>query len=416
MRGELMRLACLIAFGILILAAPPISGQGRLRGGVRSIEVDEAGNKPDRYVHFPLPDDIEGRVGGQLKSVESLEPFKKLIDSALSDPKKFKLDAEAIKRLKLDDPDLQRQVKDWMAKQPVGKQPSPEDLQQLKGLIEQPAKIDATPPAAMPPPPPSAPAPIEPAPLPPEKEDRFRDWLKGAMDQAQHSKTGDSLRESPAWQQAFDDLQLSLKQAPADRGPSGLDKLTGGLISPDKLRLPESNPLESLGKFKPPHLPQWNWHMPSMARPTLPPVSAPAIPSASAFGTLAAWLLGAAIMAVLLWQVSRWRKFAQRGVRSGTQPLGPWPVDPQRVSSRAELVQAFDYLALSSLGARARTWNHNAVARSFTEQDAAHAEAAGQLAALYEQARYIDDGDGLADTDRDQARRLLTKLAGAARP
>jgi hypothetical protein len=175
-----MRLSCLLAFGVLTLAVPPISAQGLLRGGARPIDLDEAANQPERYVHFPLPDDIESRVGGQLKSVESLEPFKKLIDNVLRDPKKFKLDAEALKRLKLDDPELQKQVKDWMAKQPAGKQPSPEDMQKLKGLIEQSPKIDA--PAREAPAPVPAPAQIEPAPLPPAKEDRFRDWLKGAME------------------------------------------------------------------------------------------------------------------------------------------------------------------------------------------------------------------------------------------
>jgi hypothetical protein len=412
MRGELMRRACLLAFGMLILATPTISAQGR----VRPIEGEAAGNKPERFVHFPLPDDIEARIGSQLKSVESLEPFKKLIDNALRDPKKFKLDAEAIKRLNLDDPDLQRQVKDWMSKQPIGKQPSPEDLQKLNGLIEQPPKIDTPPPASVTPPPSPAPAPVGPAPLPQEKQDRFRDWLKVAMDRAQHSKTGDALRESPAWQQALDDLQLSLKPAPADRGPWGLEKLTGGLISPDKPRLPESNPLERLSKFKTPNLPQWNWQLPAMPQPALPPISAPSLPSASAFGTLAAWLLAIGLIAVLLWQASRWLKFAEPSMRSAAQRLGPWPVDPQRVSTRAELVQAFDYLALLVLGSQARTSNHNAVARSFAEQDATCSVAAGQLAALYEQARYVDGTDPLPSSDRDQARRLLNQLAGAAAP
>jgi hypothetical protein len=153
-----------------------------------------------------------------------------------------------------------------------------------------------------------------------------------------------------------------------------------------------------------------------MARPSLPPVSAPSLPNASAFGTLAAWLLVVGLIAALLWQASRWLGFAARDGRSATQRLGPWPVDPRHVSSRAELVQAFDYLALLVLGPRARTSNHNAIARSFAERDAAHAEAVGQLAALYEQARYIDAADALPEGQRDQARRLLTLLAGGAAP
>ena len=56
------------------------------------------------------------------------------------------------------------------------------------------------------------------------------------------------------------------------------------------------------------------------------------------------------------------------------------------------------------------------VARSFAEHDGVHAEFAGLLAGLYEQARYSAGPDALPDSDRDQARRLLTQLAGAATP
>jgi hypothetical protein len=233
-----MRLSHLLAFGILTVVALPISAQGQPKGGRRPMDLGRAADKPERFVQFALPDDIERRIGGHLQSIESLEPFKKLIDNALRDPKKFKLDAEALKKLQLDNPELRQQVKDWMAKQPIGKQPSPEDLRKLKGLIEQAPKIDPPPPTSVTPAPP---APIEPVPLPPDKDDRFRDWLKGAMERASESKTGDWLRESPAWQQAFENLQTSLKQPPADNGGWSLEKLTGGLISPDKLRLPETN-------------------------------------------------------------------------------------------------------------------------------------------------------------------------------
>jgi hypothetical protein len=407
-----MRLSHLLAFGILTVVAPPISAQGQPKRGQRPIDL---GN-PDRYVHFDLPDDIESRIGGHLKSIEALEPFKKLIDNALRDPKKFKLDAEALKNLQLDNPKLRQQVKDWMAKQPIGKQPSPEDLRKLKGLIDQAPRIDPPPPASVTPAPAAPPTPIEPGPVPPDRDDRFRDWLKGAMERAGESQTGDWLRESPAWQQAFENLQLSLKQPPADTGGWGLDKLTGGLISPDKVRLPETNPWESLSKFKPVNLPRWNWTMPSLPRPTLPPVSTPSLPTASAFGALAAWLLGIGLLAVLLWQAARWLKLAERSTRAATQHLGAWPLDPRHVATRSELVQAFDFLALLVLGPQARTWNHNAIARSFAQRDAAHAEAAGQLAALYEQARYVGGDDMLPDSDRAQARQALSQLAGAAMP
>jgi hypothetical protein len=117
---------------------------------------------------------------------------------------------------------------------------------------------------------------------------------------------------------------------------------------------------------------------------------------------------------VLAWQASRWLRVPGHAARASTPGLGPWPVDPQQISTRSELVQAFDYLALLMFGMQARTWNHSTVARSFAARSASDAETAGQLAALYEQARYTNGADPLLIADRDRARLAVAQLAGVA--
>jgi hypothetical protein len=100
--------------------------------------------------------------------------------------------------------------------------------------------------------------------------------------------------------------------------------------------------------------------------------------------------------------------------RSGR--LGPWPVQPGAVASREDLIRAFEYLAILRLGGRARSRNHLAVADGLrtNEPDLARREAAGELARLYEKARYEPARAPLEKAEVDAARRDLTLLARAA--
>ena len=118
--------------------------------------------------------------------------------------------------------------------------------------------------------------------------------------------------------------------------------------------------------------------------------------------------------------------------------LGPWPVDPSMVLTRGQLVQAFEYFSLLNLGPDARNWNHRFIAmrlgdeKSLRKQDAVvrershllaktrplpvndplHRELVGELAALYEQARYAPPGEMLSEAGLAVARRDLCLLAG----
>ncbi len=124
------------------------------------------------------------------------------------------------------------------------------------------------------------------------------------------------------------------------------------------------------------------------------------------------WLLFALLFVLVAWQMFRWHRRAvarddDRAV------LGPWPIRPEAVSTRAELVQAFDYLALRTLGLRVKCWNHQAVAQRWSERVPMCASSAASLALLYEQARYTEGAEQLSEPQRESARRSFHQLAEA---
>jgi hypothetical protein len=119
-------------------------------------------------------------------------------------------------------------------------------------------------------------------------------------------------------------------------------------------------------------------------------------------------VIGVAVLVAVIWRLSGGRWSSTVG---GRRPLGPWPLDPARVASRNELIQAFEYLTLLRCGEPARTWHHHAIAECLGGSETERRTAADQLAALYEQARYAPAAGG--EPDWSAARGPLTMLAGA---
>jgi hypothetical protein len=91
--------------------------------------------------------------------------------------------------------------------------------------------------------------------------------------------------------------------------------------------------------------------------------------------------------------------------------VSSWPVDPSQVATRTELIQAFEYLAVRTFGDRARSWNHRAVAGELGTA-CGHADAAHDLARLYEESRYTPGPELLTADARRAAHRQLCLLAG----
>src|SRR5262249_39439059 len=90
----------------------------------------------------------------------------------------------------------------------------------------------------------------------------------------------------------------------------------------------------------------------------------------------------------------------------------PWPVAPAAVTTREDLVKAFEYLSLLKFGRDALSWNHLEIAAQFVQRQPESSQAAGRLANLYEHARYAPGDESLPDEVVQMARRELTFLAG----
>jgi hypothetical protein len=372
------------------------------------------------YVRFPITKDAEALIKERLQMEKQLGPFKDLVKQILDDPNKFGIDPEMFKDVPLDDPKLKKAVqawaqsdptikkavKDWVERMPKDQRPDVQKLQkELKQVLDPPT----------PKPRPVEPnVPIGPKPLEP-KEDPLAKVAEKAMEQAERTKVGEWLRGSEAWKQAFRDLR-GLGQRPDANGLKDSAWLGKLGITPDKVVSLTDNTLQRLRQLPRPNMERWRWERPvpglgnlptpDLTAPRLPTLNSPSWPS---LGTAATWLLLLAFLLAAAWQLRRWtgRKRAKDDHRAG---LGPWPVRPEAVATRAELVQAFDYLALWSLGLGVKTWNHRAVVERWAELSPSSTSAAHALAALYEIARYTEGEEALPDAVREQARRSLLQL------
>jgi hypothetical protein len=153
---------------------------------------------------------------------------------------------------------------------------------------------------------------------------------------------------------------------------------------------------------------QWAMNVPHVAG------AAQAPSSGADIWSILLWVGAALAAGVALWKLvkehRKWSDAAAAGWR-----LGPWPVPPGAVRTRAELVRAFEHLALLCLGPPARHWNHLEIALRLT-QNSTHppyvGRVASNLAGLYERARYAPLDEPLPDSDLAIARRELCFLAG----
>ncbi len=138
------------------------------------------------------------------------------------------------------------------------------------------------------------------------------------------------------------------------------------------------------------------------------------MPSGSDLGSilLGVVLLGVIVLALVLLARSR----GWVGPQGDGWRLGPWPVAPAAVRTRDDVVKAFEYLALLLLGRQAGSANHVDIASRMGADDLTgqRGRAAGELAGLYEHARYAPPDEALSDAEMEAARRDLTYLAGAA--
>src|SRR5262249_26192850 len=116
----------------------------------------------------------------------------------------------------------------------------------------------------------------------------------------------------------------------------------------------------------------------------------------------------------VIWKLLKERPL-DRGATARRWRIGPWPVLPQAVHTREELVRAFEHLALLCLGPTARHWNHREIAERLSAESAdpqTIRPIAGNLADAYEWPRYAPADEPLPEDNILLARRDLCFLAG----
>jgi hypothetical protein len=172
-----------------------------------------------------------------------------------------------------------------------------------------------------------------------------------------------------------------------------------------------------------PSLPELDLH--GLSLPSMPSVSVPSVSGPSWSGGLSMgdggglhvliWIVAVLVLGAVLWKVMH--SPAASAERSQRWRLGPWPVAPSHVSTRGELIVAFEYLALKVLGLDARTRNHLDLAAELggrPSADPIRQRAAARLARLYEHARYAPPDEALDQREMADARHDLCCLAGVA--
>ncbi len=107
------------------------------------------------------------------------------------------------------------------------------------------------------------------------------------------------------------------------------------------------------------------------------------------------------------------------GVRAKNKPnkIGEaialdWPVAPQLVSTREDVVKAFDFLSIAKCGSAAVNWHHRFIAETLSGQQPKQRDAVNQLAGLYEKARYAPVNEPFTESDLVAARTSLSQIAG----
>jgi hypothetical protein len=391
-----------------------------------SVGLSLSRGQESRYVPIPFQGNFETLFKERLQGAKDNLPFRDLLNRLKQNPNRYDLDSSLLKHL--DDPALKETLKGIMEKHPRGREFTPSELEPLKKALK---NITAAAGGTSSAPPvrndigdvPLSNAPRQgPAQFPKPRSQTVDRWLRDLARDAENTPLGDWLQNSPAFQKGLGDLRtlVNLEKSPY---LSGLVNLPEHLRIPDKLNLgvgdgiikglqnitlpemPHVNlPNVNLPHINLPHISLGRWNLPAAPLPNL------GGSGGARFGEALLWTAVVVALVILVWHIAK--NHGQRGQRlSSVAILGPWPVDPAEVATRQQLIMAFDYLALLLLGMQARTWNHRAIA-SRIGTATHHADAALELALLYERARYTVGADPLSAGDQAIVRRDLVLLAG----
>jgi hypothetical protein len=359
-----------------------------------------------KFAEIQMQGDFEELVRERLKLAEELEPLKDLLAKFNGDPARFGLNWQSLQDLK--NPEKLESLLNKLGGQ-AGLKGLEKQLKHLQKLAKKFEALENRPPAVpgAPVSPPNASPRTAPTPMPP-REDRLAGLKEEILDRVENA-VPDHLRNSPAIQRFVEDMKTSLTRA-APESRWGAERWAERLVPKN---LPWELGDKMIQRFENLQLPE-NWNL---ALPTLPRLKAPQLPTGGGLPSLPAfsaggwyfWLLLALLCALLGWRAWTWPQ-RRRGATESEVELGPWPVPPEAIATRAELIQAFDYFALRTLGMAAKSKNHRAVAESWAGHSGAVVEASHTLADLYEAARYTDGPADMTPEQRRQAQHALAVL------
>jgi hypothetical protein len=251
--------------------------------------------------------------------------------------------------------------------------------------------------------------------------DGFGEWLGDLLkDPRIQNNLNEFFKDSPDLQDAVGDFFRAL-EGPAGNGNwmPRIPDFGGGKWSfdfkPPKLPF-ELGQLPKLPSLKMPQLPRFNIPMPRLVNlgfPRMPGFGGPNMPAApnlsggSEWAYIALVILGAGLA---WWFLSR-LKWTPRSPLAQVAAL--LRALPTSITTRTQLRQAFDALALTLLGDKALPWNHRLIARQLGDTTQA-ADAADAFANLYEIARYTPGDDRLSRAEQDAVREALAVLTQGA--
>jgi hypothetical protein len=354
--------------------------------------------EPPRYVPIPLPDNAEQLLKSIQLDPKSLSPqMTQEIAAKLKDqfggPDGMQKLEERVKKI----------VSDYIASHPQEANTNTLDLKEIRNIAEKELARDPMGINPLPQPPPDVPPP---APTPPKAQSLDQRLGKWLAEWLQNEETGgrlvEMMRDSPAFKDALDDLLRTMREVDGGWQPN-LPEAPNGFEPP---RLPGLEEMPKLGMPDLSDAAGWmpkmpRLEMPKFAMPQFPDLSSPSLPDLG--GDWPQMLVAVLLVVGLLAATRMWMTKASAAPDRALLPV------PTAIATRAELLRAFEAIAINRFGDAARPWNHRLVAHRFGGGGAIDA-----LTRLYEQARYAPGQESLSAGDRESANRSLAQLAGGA--
>jgi hypothetical protein len=352
----------------------------------------------DRFQQSDLLSKLRGAIQGMHPMMDPEQALQKLKNAGV-DPKSPEFKKLMVNELAKLTPEQKKLIKELLPKEVLPQGPPP--------------KIETLPSTT---PPPEVKPPVESGNLPPSEpttspspntasgaaDTRRREVYQWLFDKLQGMDgLGKSAMNSPTVRDMVHDLgEIAMKAATNVKNTGGGEN---GWLDQDWPLLRNLN-LSRLSNLPAPSA--------NMSLPNPPSLPLPSTGLGGAAWEFVLWPMLFALVAVIVWKALRLPVPFRARAATEEWRLGPWPVRPEAVSTRDQLVRGFEYLSLLRLGKEAQAWHHHAIAGQLGGSEAEKQRAAASLAEVYEKARYAPEHETIDPAMISAARRDLCLLAG----